>query len=109
MSKPLRTMALKTPARIFRLVETETTAFGITRSLEADGTIWGDFRPADPRRQMTGEGEAYVVQAASFTCRALQGLSHGAVLRINERDWTITAVSVDGDGYVTLSLEQVPS
>ncbi|MFT4089274.1 MAG: head-tail adaptor protein [Asticcacaulis sp.] len=107
MSAPLKTVRLKTPAKLYRMQTTETEFGGFVLTPELVGTVWGDFDPALPVSGLSAEGETVAAQAAVFTCRSAEGLSIGGRLVIDGFDWAIRTVDVDQDKAVRVRIERV--
>ncbi|WP_298326840.1 hypothetical protein [Asticcacaulis sp.] len=102
----LSTAQLKTPARVFTLVRSETAFGGATETRQFEGITWGDFTPRPPSEAPAGEGVLRLRQYAEFTCRSAAKAVRGSVLSIRGEDWTVLSVSSDADGQTLITLER---
>lgn len=102
----LRTTQLKTPARVFTLVRTETPFGGVTETRQFEGVTWGDFTPRAPSDSSSGDAPSQLRQYAEFTCRSAASAVRGSVLTIRGEDWTVLSVSADADAQILMTLER---
>ncbi|ESQ79545.1 hypothetical protein [Asticcacaulis sp. YBE204] len=104
---PLKAADLKTPAKIYRLIRTETVYGGSNQAPQYEGTIWGDFQTDVPQESQEFEGETLIRQYAEFTCRSASGIERGGYLKIRGQDWTVLSIDEDQNGTVRVRLGRV--
>lgn len=102
----LRTTQLKTPARVFTIVRTETPFGGVTETRQFESVVWGDFAPRTPSDGVSGAAPSRLRQYAEFTCRSAASAVRGSVLTMRGEDWTVLSVSADADAQILITVER---
>ncbi len=103
----MRILELQTPADLYGIVESEDAWGGRVLTTTSVATLWGDFRPEPPASKATGEGDAYVVQTATFLCRDALGAVAGGLVHLGGFDWRILSVDGLAGGMARLIIERV--